>query len=185
MRLAHKDRPVVTAAQARELLSYEQSTGLLTWKVDRPGGVKADDQAGGLRGTGYIVVSILDRLYPAHRVIWLLQTGAWPECAVDHANRDRTDNRWCNLRESTAKQNCHNRGLSSLSTTGRKGVTYLAGRRKYRVIITSDGRRRHIGYFRDIDQAAEAYDQAALKYHGNFNYKGGAMATSIAKVRGL
>lgn len=185
MRLAHKDRPIVTAEQARELLAYDRESGLLTWKVNRRGKVKAGDAAAHLRSGGYLIVCLLDRLYPAHRIIWLMMTGKMPAQVLDHINRDRTDNRWCNLRESTARQNCHNRGLSSLSTTGRKGVTYSAERRRYRVIITSDGHRRHIGYFRDIDQAAAAYDQAALKYHGNFNYKGGTMAKSIVNGHGL
>ena len=46
-------------------------------------------------------------LYLAHRVIWFLQTGEWPDSdlVIDHINGVRNDNRWVNLRQVTVKEN--------------------------------------------------------------------------------
>lgn len=44
----------------------------------------------------------------AHRVVFALVHGRWPENEVDHINRDRTDNRPCNLRDVTHSENMLN-----------------------------------------------------------------------------
>jgi len=44
----------------------------------------------------------------AHRVAFLLMTGAWPNGLVDPINGVRNDNRWCNLRDVSAKENVAN-----------------------------------------------------------------------------
>ena len=45
------------------------------------------------------------------RLCWLVQTGDWPEHTIDHINRDPWDNRWCNLRDITQKENNFNKGF--------------------------------------------------------------------------
>ena len=59
---------------------------------------------------GYKVGRIFGMGFRAHRVIWALETGAWPKDGIDHINGDRSDNRISNLRECTQSQNCRNRG---------------------------------------------------------------------------
>ena len=55
----------------------------------------------------------------------------------DHINRDRLDNRLCNLRVVNQKANCINRTLIPPKETGKIGVTYDKGRKKpYRAQIT-------------------------------------------------
>ena len=87
---------------------------------------------------------------------------------VDHRNGDSTDNRRSNLRLATLSENNRNMGLSSRNTSGFKGVSYYASRNKYRAYIKLNGNRKHLGYFETAEDAAEAYDEAARKLHGEF-----------------
>lgn len=59
----------------------------------------------------YVKVRCKDKLFSAHRVIWFLQTGLWPDdnLVIDHINGARNDNRWMNLRQVTTAENNANR----------------------------------------------------------------------------
>ena len=92
-----------------------------------------------------------------------------PEYLVcDHINGDGLDNRRTNLRLATTKQNVRNRRLSSNNTTGFKGVSVPTSGNKYQAQIRVDGRLIFLGLFSNKIDAALAYNEAALKYHGKF-----------------
>ena len=78
---------------------------------------------------GYFQVRIEGKLYMVHRIIWLIMEGHFPEYEVDHQNRCRTDNSWCNLRHVTHSDNQKNK----TTNTGTPGISYLQGRGKYQV----------------------------------------------------
>lgn len=50
-------------------------------------------------------------------------TDAWPRDQIDHANLDRVDNRWGNLREATPRRQRTNAPAPSTNTSGYKGVS--------------------------------------------------------------
>ena len=85
---------------------------------------------------------------------------------VDHKNGNTLDNRKCNLRICTLKENVRNRKLCQNNTTGYKSVTKVRGR--YRARIGVDDKRIHLGYFDTPQQAHQAYCVAAKKYYGEF-----------------
>lgn len=102
-----------------------------------------------------------------HRLI----LGAKPGQVVDHANGNGLDNRRCNIRICTASQNSMNmRKPSHGKTTAFKGVCLISDRakKKYRASIKNAGKARHIGYFATAEEAARAYDAAALQHFGEF-----------------
>ena len=77
---------------------------------------------------------------------------------VDHINGDTLDNRLCNLRPVTNKQNQYNQH----AVRGKipyQGVTYENG--KYRARIRKDGAKRNIGTFNTAEAAADAYKHEA------------------------
>ena len=73
-----------------------------------------------------------------------------------------------NCRWVTKTQNCENRRKKSNSTSGYKGVSWEKARNKYRAYISVNGTRILLGRFPNALDAAIAYDDAALKYFGQY-----------------
>lgn len=71
---------------------------------------------------GYLIIKVKTKQFKAHRIVWLLCTGEFPKCELDHINRDRTDNRIENLRESTRQQQVENRTVKPNKNTGIVGI---------------------------------------------------------------
>lgn len=86
---------------------------------------------------------------------------------VDHISGDTLDNRRSNLRVCTRAQNAKNRCVSRTSRSGIKGVM-LKPNGRWRASIQANGVKHNLGTFETAKQAAEAYDRAANKLHGEF-----------------
>ncbi|KPL67383.1 hypothetical protein SZ64_04250 [Erythrobacter sp. SG61-1L] len=151
------------------LLDYDPSTGALTWRArggkfsSRWNARYAGRQAGTKTPEGYVVVKINDRNHGAHRVIWALIHGCWPDC-IDHINGDGTDNRLSNLRAVSRAINQRNQKRHRSNTSGRTGVHWLASHEKWIAHIKIDGRSIHLGRFDDKDSAIEARIVAEEKF---------------------
>ena len=86
----------------------------------------------------------------------------------DHVNLDGLDNRRANLRVCTHTENNRNSRKRKDNTSGYMGVSWYARRKKWQAIIGADREKHWLGYFDDIEEAARAYDAAALALHGEF-----------------
>lgn len=106
-----------------------------------------------------------NRAVSLHR--WLLLGGAKGRLIVDHANRDRLDNRRANLRWADSAGNAQNTSLAKNNSSGFKGVS-RAARGKWRARITVGRKERFIGLYDTPEAAAAAYDAAAERLHGEF-----------------
>lgn len=104
-----------------------------------------------------------------HREIMDAQPGE----LVDHVNHNIRDNRRENLRLCTHSQNSMNRIVERRGSSRFKGVrkahpsTRMANK-TWIAEIVANGKRTHLGYFATEEEAAAAYDLAALADHGNF-----------------
>ena len=87
---------------------------------------------------------------------------------VDHINGDVLDNRRSNLRVATYAQNSINSKTPISNTTGYKGVCWDKVNRKYQAQIKVKGKTLWLGRFLTKRFAAEEYNRAAKKYHGEF-----------------
>lgn len=87
---------------------------------------------------------------------------------VDHINGDRLDNRRLNLRVTTRSENMRNQRTRCNSVSGFKGVCWHRVTGKWSAGIRHLGKRIHIGLFDDVHVAADAYDRAAARIHGEF-----------------
>lgn len=148
-----------------EILSYDPLTGALSNKIKRRQG-KAGHIHTATNSNGYIVLSIKGRQWQAHRIIWFMMMGTWPDFNIDHENTIPTDNTWTNLREATDGQNNANRKVSSKNKLGIKGVSKVG--KRFKAYIRIGGVLTHLGYHDTAQEASNAYAEAAKIVHGEF-----------------
>lgn len=112
-----------------------------TWRIDKDGYAKA-------KSSGKAIYM--------HRLLAKAKHGE----IVDHANRNKLDNRLENLRIVCHKVNAVNRGAQKGRASVFKGVSRHKG--GWQVYIRSE----YVGIFKSELDAARAYDAAALKEYG-------------------
>lgn len=175
----------LTQATVRELLDYNPETGTLKWRARGQGWFRSESRrkwwntcysgcdAGQVRLDGYVLLSIFNQRYFAHRVIWLWMTGAWPTEHIDHVNHLPGDNRWRNLRAASRQENMRNQSLSKSNASGVVGVGWSRHDGKWRARLKVGGRDIHLGLFADKASAIHARKAAEREFgfhenHGNF-----------------
>ena len=90
----------------------------------------------------------------------------FPDGEVDHINNNTLDNRKSNLRICSHRQNQLNQKLSRRNTSGYRGVSKYG--KKWRAYISINGNDLFLGYFKTPEEAAKAYDQKSMEFHGEF-----------------
>lgn len=154
-----------TADEVRDVLNYNPHTGVFTWATSNRVR-KAGQVAGGICDRGYVTINIFGQPRYAHRLAYLYMTGEWPSSQVDHKDRNRTNNRWDNLRLASVVENVGNSKVRNDNTTGFKGVHRYSG--KFRAKINIDGRQVHLGTFDTPEDASKAYIAAAKRRYGEY-----------------
>jgi hypothetical protein len=141
-----KINPLPPIEMLRELLSYDPDAGVIVWRVNRRGGVKAGAVAGDTDPTRkYNRIKINGKKYNIHRIAYALHHGIDPGTLdIDHINRTRADNRILNLRAVTRSENLKNKDHHNrppLNDTVRAVLRAQSDKNKKKVIITyPDGR---------------------------------------------
>jgi hypothetical protein len=89
---------------------------------------------------------------------------------IDHQNGDGLDNQRDNLRACAHWQNMANKKLPKQNTSGYRGIVkekrYSA--KYWTAKIRVNGKDMYLGSSTDIEKAAHLYDEAAMKYFGEF-----------------
>jgi len=113
---------------------------------------------------GCIVSRINGKLERLHRFI----LNPPRNMQIDHINTDETDNRKHNLRICTHAENQRNKIKYIKSTSIYKGVSWNKNRKKWCASVTLNRKQFHMGFHDCEIEAAKTYNEAALKYHGEF-----------------
>lgn len=153
------------------LFYYDRERGVLTWRnhwdivvVKRFVGKEAGRIANRNfkhGGVAYLNISIGNRLYPAHRLIWCLETGTYPD-KVDHINGNGLDNRIQNLRSTNTRTN----GQNQFRHRNGKlvGASFFKPQGTWRSYIHINKKQIFLGYHPSEQAAHECYLKA-LKSH--------------------
>lgn len=134
------------------MIKYNPETGLFNKK--------------GYVELGYLRIRLKGKQYMAHRLAWLYSYGEWPKY-IDHINHDKTDNRIANLRSVSHTENMKNKPKYKNNKSGITGVYQME--KNWRVLITSNKKRMHVGYYPSLFDAACARKSAENKlgFHKN------------------
>lgn len=89
---------------------------------------------------------------------------------TDHINHDGLDNQRANLRPATNAQNAYNQRPEIGTSSYFRGVTWHRRMGKWQAQIGINGRHRYLGVFACEEDAADAYDSAALEAFGEYAY---------------
>jgi hypothetical protein len=156
----------LTQKRLKEVLRYYPGSGIFRWKTTGKG--RKRKIAGCKRPDGYILIRIDGQLHFAHRLAFLYVHGYFPENQIDHIDRNRSNNKIKNLREISQQCNSRNTGNPIDNTSGVKGVCWYEKYNKWMVRICANGKRRHLGYYKNFDDAVMSRYEAEKE----LNWKG-------------
>lgn len=110
-----------------------------------------------------------ERHGPAHKMIKMhrLILG-FPDKIVDHADMNGLNNQRNNLRLASTQQSASNRHGNINSTSKYKGVSLDRTKNLWHAQIMTNKINKHIGFFKNEVDAAVAYNEVAIKSHGEF-----------------
>jgi hypothetical protein len=87
---------------------------------------------------------------------------------IDHRDSNGLNNQDDNLRICSSRQNSQNKRKSRTSRSKYKGIYFDKEMQKWRARISYEGKRINLGYFFSEKEAAQAYNEAAIKFYGDF-----------------
>lgn len=158
---------MITQQRLKELFDYQD--GQLIRKFNRGRGKdsirwKAGTPIGHMTKSGYCLAGVDYTIYKLHRLIWLWHNGEMPSKHIDHIDGNPSNNRIENLREATDAENMQNqRRARTNNKLGVQGV-FQVGKR-FRAVLTTSGKSKHLGYFDSPEQAHQAYLDEKRKQH--------------------
>lgn len=160
----------LTQERLKELLDYDNITGIFTWKTRTANKIQIGDIAGTLTPIGYITISIENKRYLAHVLAWFYNYGVRPVEFIDHKNNIKYNNWINNLREATKSDNELNTPLRKNNTSGQRGVYYFKRDSKWEVKFILKGINYYLGRFDIKEEAIKIAKDFINNNHGEFKY---------------
>lgn len=115
---------------------------------------------------GYAGTSLKGKYLMMHREIFNdIPTGY----VIDHINRNKLDNRKCNLRFCNKSQNAVNTRVSSNNISGHKGVSWHKVWKKWMVRVIKNYKTVYLKYFDKKEDAIAARKKVIQEIYGDFS----------------
>jgi len=151
-----------------ELIYYDPDTGIFTNKINRGNCSPAGKILGTKNASGHLILQIDKIMYMAHRLAWFYCFKEWPENIIDHIDQNPSNNALDNLREADKRTNSYNSGKRATNTSGIKGAYFDKRRNKFYSSMTINGIHKFLGYYDTVEEAGQAYINAAKQLHKEF-----------------
>ena len=148
----------LTLAKLKARFRYNPMIGVFT---------KAGKSVGAITN-GHIQICIDYKRYYAHRLAWFYHYGTWPPDQIDHIDRNGLNNKIDNLRLASNRENMCNIRKTNVPNGLPKGVFRLPSG-NFAAKISLPSKQLYLGSFTTAQEAGEAYEQATIKYHGQFS----------------
>jgi len=160
----------ITQERLKELLTYDENTGMFTWAIDRNNRRKKGDIAGCYTKRGYLTIVADGKNYTAHQLAWLYTYGEYPTYQIDHINGTKDDNRICNLRDVKQSVNCKNQRKPKRNTSGVIGVYWHKRDKRWTASIKVDGKYINGGSYLEFSDAVNARKNLEVQYGFHANH---------------
>jgi hypothetical protein len=159
----------MTQNEIKQVFTYKD--GVLYWNC-RPG--NNQNKVGKPAGTfskihNRVKIQYKGKIYGAHQLIFLMFHGYIPK-VIDHIDRNPSNNRIENLRETTFAGNAQNASVRKDNVSGVKNVCWHKRLGKWGVSVSKNRKIRHFGYYNDLELAELVALEARDKLHGKFAY---------------
>lgn len=149
---------MLTRDRMMELLMFDGQE--FFWKVPRQGR-QVGQQAGSTRKDGYVSITLDQKKYYKHHLVWLFHTGGLP-VELDHIDRNPNNNHISNLRAVTRQQNMINRRAPN------GGVSLDKRFNKWYAALSVNKKQVFLGSFKTVEEARDCYDKTAREWFGEF-----------------
>ena len=139
-----RDRAIIDTEDIKKIKNFK-------WSLAKTGYVQAHHGAGIIK-IQHIVMGIFPNM----------------EKQIDHKDGNRLNNCKSNLRFCTSAENNRNRGKQKNNKSGYKGVYHASRGSRWVANIRINRKTIYLGTFTNKLDAAKTYNEAAIKYHGEF-----------------
>lgn len=112
---------------------------------------------------GYCGTRIMGNVVGVHQFLMGIPKGA----LIDHINRNKKDNRLCNLRVADKSLNAFNTGIRKNNSSGATGVRYRKDTKRWTAEIKKNYKKISLGCYETKEEAIQARRKAERELYGD------------------